>query len=174
MKLKLFVISIAALFITGCGSAGTKYDAADYEGDVGYSESQITEDRYRVTYTGSTTASDNKVKDFALLRAAEVTLLSGNDWFRVVNSDSEHRERSTPGSEIGVQHRQVVTQDCGLLGCSSSVSPVYTGVSVSSRRDADRLVSSLEIVMGKGDAPEPTAVYDAMKLKKSLSEKYAS
>lgn len=47
----------------------------------GYTDQRLGENRYRVTYTGSTATSRETVENYLLRRAAEVTLDSGYDYF---------------------------------------------------------------------------------------------
>lgn len=44
---------------------------------TGYTDRQLTENRFRVTYTGNTTTPRSTVENFLLLRAAEVTRAAG-------------------------------------------------------------------------------------------------
>jgi len=64
----------------------------------------------------------------ALLRAAEITLLFNYDWFRVVNQDTQLASRNNPAIVSSVGTGQQVRRDCGLLGCTTTVSPSYTGL----------------------------------------------
>lgn len=160
----------SALMLGGCASGGLEYEPASYDGDSGYVESQISDNRYRVTFTGSSSASDDEVKDYALVRAAELTLLNDHDWFRVVSQDARVEKTERPTTMVTQQ--RVTTTDCGLLGCTTTTSPTYTGIGISTTRDRGKLVSSLEIVMGSGDAVDPTAVYNAKEIRGYLLQKH--
>lgn len=169
----LTILFLSSLFlVTGCSSSSPKYAAASGSGS-GYSESKLGENRYRVEYNGARSTSDDEVKDLALLRAAELTLLNNQDWFRVVSRDT-NTETTNISPSIGVTQQRAVQRDCGLLGCTTTTTPVYTGVRASSSRNSERTTSSLEIVMGNGNAPDPTAVYDANELRGFLKGKYPS
>ena len=50
---------------------------------------QPVTDRYRVSFAGNNLTPREKVEDFLLYRAAEVTLDSGNDYFVLVDQDTE-------------------------------------------------------------------------------------
>lgn len=121
MKIVNVSLVTSVLLLGGCASGGLDYEAADYNGDTGYVESKLGDDRYRVTYTGKTSSSDDEVKDYALVRAAELTLLNNHDWFRVVGQDSRVEKTEQP-SAIVTQQR-ITSTDCGLLGCTTTVSP---------------------------------------------------
>ena len=68
------------------------YAPATRPGGAGFSETRIENDRYRVTYRDA--ANEASAADFALLRAAELTLAQGYDWF-VVDQRSTERDGIT-------------------------------------------------------------------------------
>ncbi len=171
MNITALALILPFLLLAGCSSSQLKYTPAAGEGTPGYMDSQISTDRYRVTYTGTRSSSDDRVKDYALLRAAELTLLNGHDWFRVVSSDNTQTSLERPAPITTTTHTRI-ERDCGLLGCTTTATPVYTGVTGSTIRSGNRLTSSLEIVMGSGDAADPTAVYDAKELRLYLTDKH--
>jgi hypothetical protein len=49
----------------------------------GYTETQITADRYRVSFSGNTLTKRDTVERYLLYRAAELTLSKGADWFEM-------------------------------------------------------------------------------------------
>lgn len=169
---KTLTALITATALISCASQNPQYQRADDQGDVGYSESQLTENRYRVSYTGSRTEARDAVKDFALLRAAELTLLNGHEWFKVNSADTTQESRSTPQATTSVQTGNRVYRDCGLLGCSTTVAPAYSTVEVRTSRDSSKFVSSIEIVMGKGEVANPTDAYNASELRAFIEGKY--
>jgi hypothetical protein len=127
-------------------------------------------DRYLVGYNGNSTMSENLVKDYALFRAAELTMQQGKDWFQVVERQATAVER--PGRSSVVRHDRdyVIERNCGLLGCSSSMRPVmHTTVGVDSATGRTTWRSRLEIVMGTGPVPGGSgSYYDADTLMRSL------
>ncbi len=64
-----------------------------YVGHVakGYADEQVAADRYRVSFAGNWVTSLATVEDYVYYRAAQVTLQSGHDYFRVVERELEHR-----------------------------------------------------------------------------------
>ena len=50
----------------------------------GYSEQRLGDNRYRVNFDGNTLTSRERVEGYMLYRAAELTVQTGNDWFRIV------------------------------------------------------------------------------------------
>lgn len=120
------LIAACALTMTACASTPDYREAASSGGE-GYSTQQIEGNRYRVSYTGDSNDSAEQVRDRALLRAAELTLEQGGDWFEVTNSTtSEDSDIRTRFEQRGFETEHRIVRECGLLGCTSRVTPVTT------------------------------------------------
>lgn len=76
----------AAPMVTACATS-TSHNLA--ESPRGYSEQQIGENRFRVTFTGNSSFSKGMVEDHLLFRAANLTIERGNDYFIVVKQETE-------------------------------------------------------------------------------------
>ena len=85
---KLLVVLCASL-LSACASQSA-YLAADGSRDSGYSENQLTENRYRVHFRGNSRTASTEVQDMALLRAAELTLLNEDTQISVRCGDDAH------------------------------------------------------------------------------------
>lgn len=170
--LRMFCIVIAlalALVLGACASQSAYTPAKDSEA-YGYYSTPLGDNRYRVGYNGNSTMSENLVKDYALFRAAELTMQQGKDWFQIVERESSSVEK--PGGASIARHDTdyVIERNCGLLGCSSSMRPVmHTTIGVDSGTGRTTWNSRLEIVMGTGAMPTGAgSYYDADTLLKSL------
>lgn len=166
---RLVSILLMVVVISGCASQ-SPYAPAGKNG-YGYQESQLTKNRYRVSFTGNSHTPGELVKDYALLRAAELTLQQEREWFKVVNRETDKQSRQRSGAGISASRPYSVNRDCGLLGCRTTSSSIRTGVSISSTRRSNRYASSIEIVMGMGEADDPDAVYSAREIIQSLRNK---
>ena len=93
--MKLVCSILIVLSVAGCA---TPYQSESYSG--GFRETQLAPDVYRVSFNGNAYTSNDRVQDFALLRAAELTLRSGGRYFGVVSSadQSTMHTHVTPGS----------------------------------------------------------------------------
>lgn len=80
MRHLIVLFAVAAL--AACTST-PRYQPAEAQGAAGYSETQIESDRYFVTYRARSGADASLLHDYALLRAAELTLERGGTWFWV-------------------------------------------------------------------------------------------
>ena len=166
------IIVATLAFLSACATQ-SPYQPAEKRGAEGYTETKLTDNRYRVTFTGNASTPSETVKDYALLRAAEVTLQNGYDWFRLVNSDIDKKVRSTTsvGSDFDVPGQTTVYQRCGLLSCSTAVSssPGFSpGFDVATTNTSTAYSSALEIVMGKKPMPASVESYDARNLASTL------
>jgi hypothetical protein len=83
-----WIVASGLVLLAGCASP-TPYQPVD--GGFGYAEQQIEDNRYRVTFAGNTVTPRDQVQNYLLFRAAEVTVESGHDWFRVVDQSLERQ-----------------------------------------------------------------------------------
>jgi hypothetical protein len=163
-----FAIAIlVSTLVVACASSSV-YRSAESERDVGYRETRLTETQYRVAFRGRRSTPADEVRDFALLRAAEVTLQNGYDWFEVVssNTDTQARERLSASTDMVPTHH--VSRSCGLLGCTTAVHSGYVGVHVMTTETDSYHTSAVEFTMGKGKPNNPSRVYNAAELASSI------
>lgn len=145
------LIAAAAIMLAACATAvGTAYAPADSKG-YGYAETRIEADRYRVSFAGDGATPQNVVEDYLLLRAAELAVENGYDWFRVVGRTIDEAEKGGVGlgGGFGGGGRNVGVGVGGNLG-TVGAKKFYT--------------AKLEALFGKGEKPagdEGGEVYDA-------------
>lgn len=158
------IIFLSALILAACATQPL-YSPASRPDGPGYWETRLTENRYRVSFVGRNTTSSEEVKNYALLRAADLTLDAGYDWFKVIERETQQTIRDNePRVSIGVG------TGCYPYGCRVIGSRWYTGVSLDSYRYADRYRTSMEILMGKGEPEDPNSVYNARELSRNLQD----
>ena len=130
-----------ALMLAACAASPTPYQVADEEG--GYSDQQLESDRYRVTFEGNSATPRETVEDYALYRAAELTLQTGNDYFKVVSKEIEPIIGAvrgvTPGIGIGIGGGNV---GFGVSSTFGGGRPDYS------------YVTYLDIIVYEGEKPE--------------------
>ena len=77
----------AALAVAACATA-TPYQPLRGSGG-GFAEQRIEPNRYRVSFTGNEYTSRQRVENYLLYRAAELTLAHGYDSFTIVRRDTD-------------------------------------------------------------------------------------
>ncbi len=77
-----FVTIVLALVLSGCA---TGYQPDGYTG--GFSEVQFDENVFEIRFSGNAMVGANTARDYAMLRAAEVTLENGYEYFVVLGEE---------------------------------------------------------------------------------------
>jgi outer membrane protein TolC len=152
-------VALAALALAGCATQPTVYQAAAAPAAVGYSDYRIENDRFRVTFQGGPGASPQYVSDLALLRAADLAIASGYDWFRVTDRFTQGRGDSGPRVGLGLGGADFGRRSSVGVGLGTSFS-LGGGPSVQ---------VTLEVMMGKGERPRDRDTYDARSLRQNLA-----
>ena len=150
---RLLLCAFASLSLAACATPQpTLYQAAAGPQAMGFSDYRIEPGRYRVTFRGAPGASAEQVADYALRRAADLTLADGYDWFQV--SERFIRQAGPDNSP-----RVSLGLGGGNGGYRGGVG-VGLGTTFSLGGGAP-LAATLEIFMGRGDKPPGLDAYDA-------------
>ena len=159
-----FALLAGALALSACEtSPPPQYGPATGPGANGFSETQIESDRFRVSYHLAGGPS-GRAADLALLRAAELTLAHGDDWFAVTQRGFENPARNGgngPRVSLGVggasfgRHTAIGTGIGFTFG-----GPAYGD---------DGATAFLEVRMAKGAKPADPNAYDAHDVERALS-----
>lgn len=153
--MRILMMMAATWLLAACATAvGTAYGPADANG-YGYTEMRIEADRYRVSFAGDGATPPEVVEDYAMLRAAELAIENGYDWFRVVGRSMDEEEKGGVGVGAGL--------GTGSYGRRSGVS-VGVGGDLGTIGGRRFFTARLEVLMGKGDKPDDPAAYDARSL----------
>ena len=65
---------------------------------TGYTDRALTQNRYRVTFTGNTVTPRETVESYLLLRAAEVTRAAGYSHFMFDTRNTQRQHHGTDGA----------------------------------------------------------------------------
>lgn len=158
-KRVLPLLLVVAGILTGCAT-GRTYHAWSSTWQLGYQETALRSDLYRVSYTGYGLAPET-CYDFAMLRAAEITLANGAQYFEIM-SESQSASTQTyalPGSTI-------TTGQTYANGAFSAVSTSYAFSG-----SIDRPTAAILVRIRKNDS-STAACLEARSLAQSLREKH--
>ena len=145
---------LVVAIVSACATA-TPYQPL--KGGEGYAEQKLEPNRYRIAFAANSATPRQKARDYVLLRAAELTLEQGYDYFVLTGQSTGTEPRSSAFS-------------VGLGGFSFGGSGgVGAGVGVGSGGGSD-FTQAADIVMFKGAKPEndPNA-FDAHAVKDNLA-----
>jgi len=161
---RLLVAAGAALALAACVTP-TVYGPANPASrtSVGFSEYRIENNRYRVTFQGAGGAPERQIADYALLRAAEITLRDGYDWFQVVDrfGGVAGSANSGPRLSVGGGSSSYGGRYGGRYGGWSG-SGVGVGIGTSMNLGGGPAYAhTIEIIEGRGARPPGPDVYDA-------------
>lgn len=163
------VAACAVLALAACATP-TVYAPANPNAasSVGFSEYKIENNRYRVTFQGGAGASENQVSDYAFLRAAEITLRDGYDWFEVVDRFGEQTGSGYGGPRVSIGGG---TSSYGGRGWGGSGVGIGVGTSfpLGGGGSSGTFSRTIEIVLGRGAKPASPDVYDARQVAASLA-----
>lgn len=166
IKAVLFA-AVAAATLAACQTTPT-YSAAASSNAAGYSEQQIESNRYSVTYRAPGGADVQTLQDYALLRAADLTLEHNRPWFWVDRrSMNGEGERSGPRIGIGIGG--------GSFGHHSGVGVgVGTSFPIGGGGGATATSATLEVRFGEGPKPDDPNAYDARSTSANLRARQAN
>jgi hypothetical protein len=162
--IRTLAIAVSALSLAACASLAP-YGPQRGPGGQGFSEQRIESDRFRVTYTG--VGARGPVADLALLRAAELTLEQGYDWFEVTQRYIDGHPDSAGGVQPSVSVGFGTTSGrYGGYRYSGSGTGVGVGLNFSGPSPTSTV---LEVRLGRGPQPDRGEVYDAREVRANLS-----
>lgn len=96
---KLFLLTIF-LYLNACTTPYQRQTWYAYRG--GYSEIKLSENNFKIVFNGNGHTPIEKVKDYALLRSAEVTTENNFKYFRIDNNEAKHVSRMTHSCYNGI------------------------------------------------------------------------
>lgn len=173
---RTLTVAMAVLLLAACASNRSSYAPASEEGEVGYTESRLSEARYRVVFKGESGTSLETVQDYALLRAAELTVAQNYDWFEVAERSSTPVVEQRNSARAAVQVSTGTTRQtrCGLIGCTTTEVPSAPAFPQSELEFQEReqgYVASVEVLMGEGEHERSADIYDARDVIASIRAK---
>lgn len=170
MKLKQLLL-ISTIFTLAACSSQPDYRAAE-DGGYGYTETQLTDTQYQVQFKARGT-DKGAASNYALLRAAEVTLANDYDWFVISHRETQIDKETVRDADFYYPPSGDMVTYCNAIRCETRYYPrsaFAAGIHVGGRTDSDITVT-LDIKMGSGEQPETDYSYDASEVVTNLKPK---
>lgn len=159
----VFASLLLAGILAAC-VAPTPYAPAPANGaEEGYAAYPLEENRYRVIFAGNSVTPRETVHNYLLYRAAEITLESGHDYFRVVDqsTDADTTYRTTLSGTTAFW-------PYSRAGYYFGFAPGFT---TARSYPSTRFAATMEIVVGMGEKPDDARAYNARSVIDTLSSK---
>ncbi len=165
--MKIIVKNLFLLFsvlaLSACASGPTAYGPVNADSSLGFKHTQIQSDRARVSFTAKDPV---EAQDYALLRAAELTLDQGFSHFKIIDgyvTDNTGR-RSPLSTRVGVG----VGSGGYRYGGSRTNVGVGIGVDDIDRvLNGDKFTNTIEVMLLHSGTSDPD-VYDAQSVASSI------
>jgi hypothetical protein len=161
--MKRFYQAILAVLVVALGGCATGYQSSGFSG--GFSETQLAPDVFRISFAGNGFTSGERAQDFAMLRAADLSVKHGFTHFAVINEANSMARQTitTPGQSYTTGNVNVV----GGRAYYSAQSTYVPGANI----DVFKPRSGLLIRCFRGQ-PKGTYGFDARFLQSSIRAKY--
>jgi hypothetical protein len=153
------VFLIPALAVMAACATTPVYGPAKSDGGAGYLSQQIEQGRHIISYTDPDPV---RARNMALLRASEITLTEGKDWFEITSegADTEESRGGGPSLSIG--------GGTSSYGRSSGVG-VGLGIGIPlGGGSSGKTTQTIEIVTGANPKPDRPSAYDARSVDMNL------
>ena len=174
---RIAMIAATALTLAACATP-TPYQPLTNHGPNtgGYSELKVTNNRFRITFSGNTLTSRETVERYLLYRAAEVTLAEGADWFEIADRHTDRQSRTYYDSDpFGYGYGAFWRPTWVYVGRGRYVQtfdpwgPRPDGPRDFSTETGTQFEASAAIIGGKGPKPaNDPAVFDAHEVSRNL------
>lgn len=151
---------LLCICIAGCSS---KYGPESYF-NGGYSDFQLNDDTYQITFSGNQFTSEAKVRKYALRRAAEITKDNGAKYFLVLSNnlsvETSYYEEPTTVTTNNTSTFSGISYGDGLGLSGFGTSSGYATINPGTTHQIDEYTSFLTIKVLKGDRTQQNA-FDA-------------
>lgn len=156
----LFLTAVLALSLSACATGPSAYGPSNSGSSLGFKNTQIEQDRFRISYTGR---SSEEAQDYALLRAAQIALAEGYSHFKIINGHMSDNGPTSPiSTSIGIGSRN------GWYGRNSTGVNVGIGIyDVARALQGNKITNVIEVrLLRSGGADK--SVYNAQNVAESI------
>ena len=170
--MKPIFLSLLLVALTSCA---TQYQPKSFSG--GFSETQLAENVFKVSFEGNGYTDTERSSDFALLRSAEITIENKYKYFALADSQSGIKTSSftTPVTAHTTGYSNS-TGTLNMYGNNGYYSGSSFGSSTTTFSGGDTFFinkpSSNYLIVCYKKKPKDTFVFDAKIIQESLKKKY--
>lgn len=158
------LLSLFALLVVGCA---TSYTAKGM--DTGYSSMQLNESSFRVNFDGGASTTEERARDFALLRSAELAS-KGNFRYFTILRDESHLETITRTEPSTVSTKTTSVTKDSVAGSKSEGSQSTTTVTPGKTVSYD--VPKISYIIACTNEKPAQFYYDAAIVSAEVRKKY--
>lgn len=167
LKGKIFALTAAAVTLAACASGGPEYVASAETGAGGYSSQKLDDNQYRVSFSGGPGTPVYIVQDYALLRAAEITIENNYASFSV--AEETIVPQNAPKNSPPVTPSAQSYRSCRAVGCTAApYAPSFARADAYLPAQRLEYTSSLVIFMLEESVAENSELYDAEEVVASI------
>ncbi|MEQ8557571.1 MAG: hypothetical protein RIB03_04565 [Henriciella sp.] len=173
MTMKHLIPALAALALAGACTTATPYQAAGGPSSSGYSDQQIENNRWMVSFSGNSLTDRQTVETYLLYRASELTIQNGYDNFRMVRRETDADSSFVPVGGGTYSHFHPYYSYYGNHGRLRAYSPYWWNDpfwnDAPDYREITRFEATSEILMSRGEKPDDPAWYSAEEVQMNLA-----
>lgn len=154
--MRKFVITIGLCgILSACATGPTAFGPSTSDSRMGFQNTQIENDRFRVQYTAR---SDKDAHNYALLRAAQITLEQNFTHFKIINGGvTDNGPRSPVSTSIGIGTGRYYGRSHSNLGVGINV------LDLARAFQGDKVTRSIEVRLLNASESGPD-IYDAQNI----------
>ena len=141
----------------------TPYQPMGFKG--GYENTQLDKNVFEVTFSGNGLTSRQRVRDFAMLRSAELTIQNGYKYFISINENTSSTQHTVVTPQTSTTDHNISVSDGYAYGTSNTTT--YGGQQIR----VNRPTTSMRIICLK-NKPNDVLSYNAYFIIKSIKNKY--
>lgn len=158
------LLSLFAFLVVGC--------AANYAAkgmDTGYSSMQLNESSFRVNFDGDALTSEERARDFALLRCAELASKANFRYFTILRDES-HLEKRTRTEPSTVSTKTTAVTKDSVAGNKSEGSQTTTTVTPGTTKSSS--IPRISYTIACTNEKPAQLYYDAAIVSAEVRKKY--
>ena len=160
--MKNILLVLIIFVITGCMTS-TPYQPMGFKG--GYENTQLDKNVFEVTFSGNGLTSRQRVRDFAMLRSAELTIQNGYKYFISINENTSSTQHTVVTPKTSTTDHNISVSDGYAYGTSNTTT--YGGQQMRINKP-----TTVMRIICLNKKPNDVLSYNAYFIIKSIKNKY--